>query len=156
MNETAFDKIAALLARGESAAARAYLEHFPHEHRAPGVLRAGLAARVLPEHMELFERTAPWLVSDDDDLTARIRLALGKVGRDGLTMNALARKFPGVPAAEVRERAWAMVNVRDVHVERRRSGGRKAEVFRLFDYAAGIPSANIQNDPGSWRPLPLE
>jgi hypothetical protein len=49
-----------------------------------------------------------------------------------------------------------MVNVRDVHVERRRSGGRKAEVFRLFDYAAGIPSANIQNDPGSWRPLPLE
>jgi hypothetical protein len=103
--------------------------------------------------MEVFERVAPWLVSTADDTEDRIRRALFKVGRDGLSARELSRKVSGVKPAVVHETAWAMVNRREVHVEKRRTAGRAAEVFRLPRFAAGIRSANIMNDPGSFIPL---
>jgi hypothetical protein len=154
MTENSFNQLILRLAAGHEEAARNYLLRLPREQRVPKLVREGLADRVAPEVMEYFLQLAPWLNSDDvDDAPQRIRSALQAVRRAGLSRSELRAKVAGVEPERIRQVLDAMVQSREVHIERKRTAARSADVFRLSEFARGIIPANEGEDPFAFQPL---
>lgn len=143
--------LVAHLATGDAAGARRLFAGM----REPEAAREALLANVLPDHMAAFVRIAPWLMEPVDKLSTRILAALDAAGRAGLTRTQLRTKVSRVDPVERDETLDRLIRARDVHIERPRTGGAKREVFRLADHARGIWPANINADPGAYRP-PLD
>lgn len=156
MNETAFDRLIAALARGNDEWARDYLTHFPRTERAVPAIRAGLAQRVTPGAMAEFERVAPWLLSDDaNDTPARVLAALREAGAEGLTASELAERLRRVPTEDIAAAVNTMREAGDVMVERKRTKGRIAYVHRLAEFARGKATVDEMANPFAFTPEPM-
>lgn len=136
MNETAFDRLIAYLARGDGDGAHSYLTHFAKADRSPPAVRAGLASRLHPEVMATFERLAPWLLDDDDGrVELRVHQALDEAGAAGLSASELAFKLRRVRAKDIADVVNAMRAAGEVVVEKSMTGGRPAFIHRLAQFA---------------------
>lgn len=155
LSDAAIQSLICTLAGGDGDGAAHYLRHFPRKDREPRLVREALARHVLPEVMAVFDRVAPWLAEEGDDTPARIRESLAEAGVDGLSLTEVSQKVRRVPVEELREHLDRMVTARDVVIERRKTKGRPAEVFRLYEFGAGVQPANLAQDPWAWRPGPF-
>lgn len=104
-----------------------------------------------PKFRDLALDVAPWLADDrlgPIDATARLLDRFRLAGRDGVTLGDLN---PG----EGRDQALeALIASGQVIRERKRTGGRPADVFRLAEFAEGIMPAD-HRDPFAFKPARL-